>query len=69
MRFGPLIVAITGAALILLEVRRFAEGGVSIFWIVVGALAIALGVVGHVQGKRQSRKRSDDRTLPPLDRL
>jgi len=27
MRFGPLIVAITGAALILLEVRRLEEGG------------------------------------------
>lgn len=69
MRFGPLIVAITGAVLILLEVRRFAEGGVSIFWIVVGALAVVLGIVGHVQGKRQPRKRDDDdRSLPPLDR-
>jgi hypothetical protein len=77
MRFGPLIVAITGAALILLEVgaalillevRRFAEGGVSVFWIVVGALAVVLGIVGHVQGKRQFKKRTDDRSLPPLDR-
>jgi hypothetical protein len=70
MRFGPLIVAITGAVLILLEVRRFAEGGPSIFWITIGALAIVLGLVGHVQGKRRNKKRGDDgdRSLPPLDR-
>jgi len=69
LRFGPLIVAITGAALILLELRRFGEeGGVSIFWIVVGALAMALGIVGHVQRKQGPTKSSDDRSLPPLDR-
>ena len=68
MRFGPLIVAITGAVLILLEVRRFAEGEISIFWIVVGVLAIVLGVAGHVQGKRQATTRAGNRSLPPLDR-
>jgi hypothetical protein len=52
MRFGPLIVAITGAVLILLEVRSFAEGGPSVFWIVVGALAVVLGLVGHLQRNR-----------------
>jgi hypothetical protein len=62
MRFGPLIVAITGAVLILLELRRFAEGGPSVFWMIVGALAIVLGVVGHVQRGRKPPE-------PPLPRL
>jgi hypothetical protein len=54
MRFGPLLVAVTGVVLIALEVLRPHEGGPSVFWIVVGALAIVLGIVGHVyrdQGK------------------
>ncbi len=68
-RFGPLIIAITGASLILLEVRRSVEGGVSVFWMVVGALAVVLGVVGHVQGKQRSKRRDDgDGSRPPLDR-
>ncbi len=49
MRFGPLLVALTGAALIALELFRPREGGPSIFWLIVGALALVLGIVGHLQ--------------------
>jgi hypothetical protein len=52
MRFGPLLVAVTGVVLIALEVLRPHEEGPSVFWIVVGALAIVLGIVGHVQRDR-----------------
>jgi hypothetical protein len=52
MRFGPLLVAVTGVVLIALEVLRPHESGPSVFWIAVGALAIVLGIVGHVQRDR-----------------
>ena len=52
MKFGPLLVAVTGFVLIALELLRPRDGGPSVFWIVVGALAIVLGVVGHVQRDR-----------------
>lgn len=48
-RFGPLLVSLTGAALIALELLRGGEGGVSVFWMVIGALAMVLGLVGHLQ--------------------
>jgi hypothetical protein len=51
MRFGPLLVAVTGVVLNALEVLRPHESGPSVFWIAVGALAIVLGIVGHVQAR------------------
>ncbi len=57
MRFGPLLVALTGAALIALELLRPREGGPSSFWIIVGALTLVLGIVGHVQRDRKPRDR------------
>jgi hypothetical protein len=52
MRYGPLLVAVTGLVLIALEVLRPRAGGPSVFWMVVGALAVVLGIVGHVQRDR-----------------
>lgn len=52
MRFGPLLVAVTGVVLMALELLRPRDGGPSVFWIVVGALATLLGIVGHVQRDR-----------------
>jgi hypothetical protein len=48
-RYGPLLVSLTGAALVALELFRGGEDGVSVFWIIVGALAIVLGLAGHFQ--------------------
>ena len=62
MRFGPLLVALTGAALISLELLRPRDGGPSIFWIIVGALALALGVAGHLQRDQKPPE-------PPLPKL
>ena len=49
MKSGPLIVAVTGAILIALELLRPREGGPSVFWLIVGGLALVLGVLGHLQ--------------------
>jgi hypothetical protein len=57
MRFGPLLVALTGVVLIALELSRPREGVPSVFWIVVGSLAIVLGIVGHVQRDRGKSER------------
>jgi hypothetical protein len=57
MKFGPLLVAVTGVVLIALEVLRPRGGGPSVFWIVVGVLAIVLGIVGHVQRDRGKGER------------
>jgi len=48
-RFGPLLVALTGAALIALEFFGRRGEGPSLFWLIVGGLALVLGVVGHMQ--------------------
>jgi hypothetical protein len=48
-RFGPLLVAITGTALIVLELFGRRTEDPSVFWLCVGGLAIALGAVGHMQ--------------------
>ena len=61
-RFGPLLVALTGAALIALELFRPRAGGTSIFWIIVGALALVLGAAGHVQRDQKPPE-------PPLPKL
>lgn len=55
MRFGPLLVAVTGAVLIALELLRPRDDGPSIFWMIVGALALALGIVGHIQRDQKPR--------------
>ncbi|HEV2295291.1 MAG TPA: hypothetical protein VGR35_15675 [Tepidisphaeraceae bacterium] len=62
MRFGPLLVAFIGAVLIALEVFRPREGGPSVFWIIVGVLALVLGLVGH-------RQRDQKPAEPPLPKL
>ena len=49
MKWGPLIVAVTGAVLIALELLRPREGGPSVFWLIVGGLALILGTAGHLQ--------------------
>ena len=48
-RFGPLLVALTGAALIALEWVGRRDEGPSVFWLIVGGLALVLGIVGHLQ--------------------
>ena len=62
MKYGPLLVAFTGAVLIALELLRTRDGGASIFWLIVGGLALVLGIAGHVQ---RDRKRPE----PPLPKL
>jgi len=61
-RFGPLLVALTGAALIALELLRARDEQLSVFWLIVGALALALGVVGHLHRDQKPPE-------PPLPRL
>lgn len=61
-RFAPLLVAIIGVVLIVLELLRPRDGEPSIFWIIVGTLAAALGIVGHLQ---RDQKPPD----PPLPKL
>ena len=48
-RLGPLLVALTGAALVALELFGRRTDGPSVFWLCVGGLAFVLGVVGHMQ--------------------
>ena len=48
-RFGPLLVALTGAALIVLELFGHRTEDASMFWLVVGGCALVLGIVGHIQ--------------------
>ncbi len=62
MRFGPLLVALTGAVLIALELFRPRPAGPSIFWIIVGALALGLGVAGHLHRDQKPPE-------PPLPKL
>ena len=62
VKWGPLIVALTGAILIALELLRPREGGPSVFWLIVGGLALILGVVGHLQ-------RNQTPPEPPLPKL
>jgi predicted membrane channel-forming protein YqfA (hemolysin III family) len=62
MRFGPLLVAFTGTALIALELLRPRDGGPSVFWLIVGGLALVLGVVGYLQRHQKPPE-------PPLPRL
>jgi hypothetical protein len=62
MKFGPLLVALTGAALIALELLRPRDGGPSVFWLIVGGLALMLGVVGHLQRNQKPPE-------PPLPKL
>ena len=61
-RFGPLLVALAGAALVALELLRPRDGGPSTFWIIVGGLALVLGVVGHLQRNQKPPE-------PPLRKL
>ena len=62
MRFGPLLVALTGLVLIALELIRPGDGGPSIFWLIVGGLALVLGVAGHLQRDQKPPE-------PPLPKL
>jgi hypothetical protein len=62
MRFGPLLVALAGAVLIALELLRPRDEGPSLFWMSVGALALVLGIVGHLQPDQKPPQ-------PPLPRL
>ncbi|MDQ3440012.1 MAG: hypothetical protein M3478_06640 [Planctomycetota bacterium] len=62
MRLGPLLVALTGAVLIALELLRPRDGGPAIFWIIVGGLALALGAAGHLQRDQKPPE-------PPLPKL
>lgn len=62
MKFGPLLVAFTGAVLIALELLGPHDGGVSIFWVAVGGLALVLGIAGHVQRDAKPPE-------PPLPKL
>ena len=48
-RYGPLIAALTGAALVALELFGRRTEGPSIFWLIVGGLVLVLGVIGHIQ--------------------
>jgi hypothetical protein len=61
-RFGPLLVALTGAALIALELLRARDESLSVFWLIVGALALVLGVVGYLQRDQKPPE-------PPLPKL
>ncbi len=55
-RIGPLLVALAGAVLIALELLHSPDGGPSIFWMIVGGLALVAGVVGHWQSNRSSSR-------------
>jgi hypothetical protein len=48
-RFSPILVAITGAALVALELFGRRTEGTSVFWLIVGGVAIVLGIVGYMQ--------------------
>ena len=61
-RFGPLLVALTGAALIALELLRARDESLSVFWLIVGAFTLVLGVVGHLQRDQKPPE-------PPLPKL
>jgi len=62
MKFGPLLVALTGAVLIALELLRPRDEGPSIFWLIVGGFAMVLGVIGHLQRNQNPHE-------PPLPKL
>jgi hypothetical protein len=62
MKFGPLLVAFTGAVLIALELLRWRDDGPSVFWLIVGGLALVLGVTGYLQ-------RNQKPPGPPLPKL
>ena len=62
MRFGSLLVALTGLVLIALELINPGDGGSSIFWLIVGGLALVLGVAGHLQRDQKPPE-------PPLPKL
>ena len=61
-RFGPLLVALTGAAVIALELLRARDEQLSVFWLIVGALALVLGMAGHLQRDQKPPE-------PPLPKL
>jgi hypothetical protein len=62
MRFGPLIVAVTGLVLMALELINPGDGGPSIFWLIVGGLALVMGVAGYLQRDQKPPE-------PPLPKL